>query len=150
MTRPSMENIKGLDAALAKLKALGDTKKVKSAVRSAGTKAMRPVRDAARAGVKGLDDPETPSMIWKKIVTQYRSKQSKGDQVMVSVGVQGGARPAKGDKDTGHWRFIEFGTEKMAARPFMRPALESNVSKVTDGFISSLDPAIDKIIARGR
>lgn len=142
--------LEGADAALAKLRALGDPKRVKSAVRSAGTKAMRPVRDAARANVRGLDDPETASTIWKKIVTQYRSQQSKGDQVVVSVGVQGGAKPVKGDKDTGHWRLIEFGTERMAAQPFMRPALESNASKVADGFISSLDPAIEKIIAKGR
>lgn len=142
--------LEGLDAAMAKLRALGDPKRIKSAVRSAGTKAMRPVRDSARANARGIDDPETASVIWKKIVTQYRSRLSKGDQVTVSVGVQGGAKPVKGDKDTGHWRLVEFGTEKMPAQPFMRPALESNVSKVADGFISSLDPAIDKIIAKGR
>ncbi len=142
--------IEGLDAAMAKLRALGDPKRIKSAVRAAGTKAMRPVRDAARANSKGLDDPETASVIWKKIVTQYRSRLSKGDQVTVSVGVQGGAKPVKGDKDTGHWRLLEFGTEKMAAQPFMRPALESNVSQVTNEFVASLEPAIDKIIAKGR
>jgi len=142
--------LEGLDAAMAKLRALGDPKRIKSAVRSAGTNAMRPVRDSARANARGIDDPETASVIWKKIVTQYRSRQSKGDKVTVSVGVQGGAKPVKGNKDTGHWRLVEFGTEKMPAQPFMRPALESNVSKVADGFISSLEPAIDKIIAKGR
>ena len=142
--------LEGLDAAMAKLRALGDTKRIKSAVRSASTKAMRPVRDAARANSKGLDDPETASVIWKKIVTQYRSRLSKGDQVVTSVGVQGGAKPVKGDKDTGHWRLLEFGTEKMRAQPFMRPALESNVGKVAATFVESLEPAIDKIIAKGR
>ena len=142
--------LEGLDAAMAKLRALGDPKRVKSAVRSASTKAMRPVRDAARANSKGLDDPETASVIWKKIVTQYRSRLSKGDQVVTSVGVQGGAKPVKGDKDTGHWRLLEFGTEKMRAQPFMRPALESNVGKVAETFVESLEPAIDKIIAKGR
>lgn len=142
--------LEGLDAAMAKLRALGDPKRIKSAVRSASTKAMRPVRDAARANSKGLDDPETASVIWKKIVTQYRSRLSKGDQVVTSVGVQGGAKPVKGDKDTGHWRLLEFGTEKMRAQPFMRPALESNVGKVAETFVESLEPAIDKIIAKGR
>ena len=142
--------LEGLDAAMAKLRALGDPKRIKSAVRSASTKAMRPVRDAARANSKGLDDPETASIIWKKIVTQYRSRLSKGDQVVTSVGVQGGAKPVKGDTDTGHWRLLEFGTEKMRAQPFMRPALESNVGKVAETFVESLEPAIDKIIAKGR
>lgn len=140
----------GVDAALAKLRALGDPKRVKQAVRGASTKAMRPVRDAARSRARGLDDPETASVIWKKIVTQYRSRLSKGDQVTVSVGVQGGAKPVKGDKDTGHWRLVEFGTEKMPAQPFMRPALESNVSSVASEFTATLEPAIDKIIAKGR
>lgn len=142
--------LEGLDAAMAKLRALGDPKRIKSAVRSAGTKAMRQVRDSARANARGIDDPETASVIWKKIVTQYRSRQSKGDKVTVSVGVQGGAKPAKGNKDTGHWRLVEFGTEKMQAQPFMRPALESNVGKVAATFAESLEPAIDKIIAKGR
>lgn len=142
--------LEGLDAAMAKLRALGDPKRIKSAVRSASTKAMRQVRDSARANARGLDDPETASVIWKKIVTQYRSRQSKGDKVTVSVGVQGGAKPVKGDKDTGHWRLVEFGTEKMPAQPFMRPALESNVGKVAATFTESLEPAIDKIIAKGR
>lgn len=142
--------LEGLDAAMAKLRALGDPKRIKSAVRSASTKAMRQVRDSARANARGIDDPETASVIWKKIVTQYRSRQSKGDKVTVSVGVQGGAKPVKGNKDTGHWRLVEFGTEKMPAQPFMRPALESNVGKVAATFTESLEPAIDKIIAKGR
>jgi hypothetical protein len=44
--------IKGLDPVLAKLKALADPKLQTKAVRSAGTKAMRIVRDAARAKLK--------------------------------------------------------------------------------------------------
>lgn len=142
--------LEGLDAAMAKLRALGDPKRVKQAVRGASTKAMRPVRDAARSRARGLDDPETASNIAKKIVTQYRSRLSKGDQVVTSVGVQGGAKPKKGDADTGHWRFLELGREGVAAQPFMRPALESNVGKVAATFTESLEPAIDKIIAKGR
>lgn len=142
--------LEGLDAAMAKLRALGDPKRIKSAVRSASTKAMRQVRDSARANARGIDDPETASVIWKKIVTQYRSRQSKGDKVTVSVGVQGGAKPVKGNKDTGHWRFLELGREGVAAQPFMRPALESNIGKVSSEFVASLEPAIDKIIARGK
>jgi HK97 gp10 family phage protein len=44
------------------------------------------------------------------------------------VGVRHGK--ARADKkgrtlDAFYWRFVEFGTEKMAARPFMRPAFEA-------------------------
>ena len=140
--------IEGLDAALAKLKNLRDPKKVKASVRSAGVKAMRIVRDAARNNSRGLDDPETASTIWKEIVTQYSAKQSRGDQVVVRVGVRGGAKPQKGNKDTGHWRLLEFGTEKMPAQPFMRPALADNTQEVTDAFVAALEPAIDKQAAK--
>ena len=63
---------------------------------------------------------------------------------MTKVGVMGGARQKTyvdnranrragrvgatyevEDAETFHWRFLELGTRKMRARPFMRPALES-------------------------
>jgi HK97 gp10 family phage protein len=142
--------IHGLDAALAKLKNLRDPKKVKASCRAAGTKAMRIARDAARTGARRFDDPETPSNIAKNIVTNYSAKQSRGEQVVVRVGVRGGAKPAKGNEDTGHWRFIEFGSSHNdPAKPFMRPALADNVQKITDAFVAALEPAIDKQITKG-
>lgn len=142
--------IHGLDEALRKMRGLAPAL-LKKALRSAGTKAMRPVRDAARAKAKTLDDPETASNIAKAIVTRYDGRASKREGGSVTkVGVVGGARALKGTQDPGHWRFLEFGTENMAAQPFMRPALESNVSLVTDTFVSALAPEIDKALARIR
>lgn len=140
--------LQGLEAALAKLRQLRDPKRVKASVRAASTRAMRIVRDAARAKSRGLDDPETASTIWKQIVTNYSAKQSRGDQVVVRVGVRGGAKPVKGNDDTGHWRLLEFGTSQMPAQPFMRPALSENVQAVADKFIAELEPQIDKQIEK--
>lgn len=140
--------ITGLDAALAKLRNLKDPKRVRASVRSAGIKAMRIVRDSARSNAKALNDPETASTIHKEIVTQYSAKQSRGEDVVVKVGVRGGAKPQKGNTDTGHWRLLEFGTSNMAAQPFMRQALESNVTQVTEAFVAALEPAIDKQAAK--
>lgn len=142
--------IQGLEPVLRKMRALAPALK-KKGLRSAGTKAMRIVRDAARAGAKRFDDPASASNIAKNIVTRYNGKASKrvGGSV-TQVGVMGGARPAKGREDTGHWRLLEFGTEKMPAQPFMRTALSNNVEKVTQVFVTSLDSDIDKIIAKGR
>lgn len=36
-----------------------------------------------------------------------------------------GGRAAQNASDAYYWRFLEFGTSKMAARPFLRPAFES-------------------------
>lgn len=141
--------IQGLEGVLKKMKDL-PIKLQKKGLRSAGTKAMRPVRDAARQGAMRFDDPATASNIAKNIVTRYDSKASKrvGGSV-TKVGVMGGARPRKGTQDTGHWRHKEMGTSLMPAEPFMRPALANNVAKVTDIFVTELNKQIDKIIAKG-
>lgn len=142
--------IEGLDPVLAKMKGLTPALK-KKALRSAGTKAMRVVRDAARRGAAALDDPKSPSNIAKNIVTRYDSKASRREGGSVTkVGVMGGARPRSGNQDTGHWRLLEFGSVNNPARPFMRPALANNVQKVTDTLVQSLNSGIDKIIAKGR
>lgn len=142
--------IEGLDPVLAKMKGLTPALK-KKALRSAGTKAMRIVRDTARRGAAALDDPKSPSNIAKNIVTRYDGKASKRVNGSVTkVGVAGGARPRKGNQDTGHWRLQEFGSINNPARPFMRPALANNVQKVTETLVQSLNSDIDKIIAKGR
>lgn len=142
--------IQGLEPVLAKMKDLTPTLK-KKALRSAGTKAMRVVRDAARRGAAALDDPKSPSNIAKAIVTRYDGKASRRVNGSVTkVGVMGGARPRKGNVDTGHWRLLELGSVNNRANPFMRNALANNVAKVTDVFVTSLNSEIDKIIAKGR
>lgn len=138
-----------LPGILKKLRTLGP-KLQKKGMRSAGTKAMRVVRDAARQGAKRFDDPATGSNIAKNIVTRYNNKASKRiGGVVTQVGVAGGARPRKGTDDTGHWRFKELGTALMRAEPFMRPALAEKTQQVTDTYVTALNAEIDKIIAKG-
>jgi HK97 gp10 family phage protein len=48
--------------------------------------------------------------------------------------------------DTFYFRFLEFGTSKMAARPFIRPALSQNAQRATDVVVESLNKEIDKAI----
>lgn len=144
--------IRGLDEVLRRMRGLAPELK-RRAARSAATKAMRIVRDAARAMAAAFDDPQTASNIAKNIVTRYDSKASKREGgVVVKVGVQGGARWRKSDppESVTHWRYVELGTEDTAAQPFLRPALENNVSEVTDKFVAELDPAIDKALAKLR
>lgn len=142
--------LKGTESAVAKIKAVSREIATKG-VRAAATRAMRIVRDAARNTAKGFDDPETESKIAPAIVTRYDGKASKREGgVVVKVGVMGGARALRGDEDEGHWRHKEFGTSKMPAEPFMRPALANNVQQVTDEFIREIEPQIDKALAKAR
>jgi HK97 gp10 family phage protein len=46
------------------------------------------------------------------------------------------------------WRFIEFGTHKMAAKPFLRPAFDNNVQEMLSGMTSDLAKAIEKAAGR--
>lgn len=138
-----------LPGILKKIRTLGPKLQQKG-MRSAGTKAMRIVRDAARQGAKRFDDPATGSNIAKNIVTRYNGKASKRENgVVTQVGVAGGARPRKGTEDTGHFRLVEFGTAKMRAQPFLRPALSENAQKVADVYVTALNGEIDKLIAKG-
>jgi len=138
--------IEGLDKVLAKMQGLAP-KILKKGLRSAGTKAMRIVRDDARRMAKSFDDPESGSNIAKNIVTRYDARGSKRvGGAVIKVGVAGGARPKKGREDTGHWRLVEFGREGVPARPFMRPALAGNIDAVTTAYVAALDSEIDKAL----
>ena len=129
----------GLDRALKNMRDLS-TKVQRSSIRKATRRGAVVIRDAARATARGFDDPDTPETIWKNI-TIRQGRAPKGDAKM-RVGVMGGARDmskhgevkgsGKGNPggDTFYWRFLEFGTEKMPAKPFMRPAAQSSSPEV--------------------
>lgn len=41
-------------------------------------------------------------------------------------------------------RFIELGTSKMSAKPFLRPALDESQSKIEDAFIAAINRGIER------
>ena len=72
------------------------------------------IRDEARRKV-----PKKSRTLEKSIVTIKR--KSKLGEIKFSV------TPSKGGKNSGWYgHFIEFGTSKMSAKPFMRPAFEQS------------------------
>ena len=50
----------------------------------------------------------------------------------------------KNDGSTFYWRFFEFGTSKMSARPFLRPAFEQNKEEAVTRIGEKLDERIQK------
>ena len=46
-------------------------------------------------------------------------------------------------KDPFYWRFVEFGTSKMPAKPFMRPAFEQSKEKAETEIIKTLKDGIE-------
>lgn len=148
--------IQGLDALLGKLENLKYETKKKGG-RYALRKAAQLIRDAAKVDAQKLNDPETGRSIADNIAERWNSRLNKqtGD-LGFRVGVLQGARlPKTGTQinegqgaPTPHWRLLEFGTEKMAARPFMRPALANNIGAATDTFVREYEKAIDRAIKR--
>ena len=150
-------NIEGLDEVQEKLKRLGNPRLMKNAARRSARKAMAIVRDAARANAKTLDDPETAEKIWKNIAIAA-GKSRDANAVVMRVGVRGGAaQNANTDRAalsklsggiTTYWRYLEFGSAKMPATPFMRPALQNNIQAVTNSFAENFNKEIDKELAK--
>lgn len=105
-------------------------------IRAALRAGAKPIRDEARANAPILKNPDPrrkPGTVQKAISTR-RSKQDKyGVYVSVkplgkkkiSSFKQGGGKAADNPDDPFYWIFSEFGTSKMPADPFMRPAYES-------------------------
>lgn len=150
-------NIEGLGEVQEKLKRLGNPRLIKNAARRSARKAMAIVRDAARANAKTLDDPQTAEKIWKNIAIAA-GKTRNPNKVVMRVGVRGGAaQNANTDKAalsklsggiTTYWRYLEFGSAKMPATPFMRPALQNNIQAVTNNFAENFNKEIDKELAK--
>lgn len=160
--------IEGLDGVLQKLYTLGP-KLRKKALNAAMRKGMAIVRKAAQNNAKRFDDPATAQSIPKEIVVRSNVKKAMRlgpGNFLVQVGVKGGAKAYvdnrknrrsgrvgesyEGGGNVYHWRFLEFGTSKMRAQPFMRPALEDNTGAVTSTVVAELDKAISKIISTGQ
>lgn len=147
--------ITGLDDVLPKMRRLGPAlqkRGLKNAVRAGANI----VRAHAVNNAHKLDRPETPNAIWKNIASQFASKLSKREGgVAYRVGVMGGGKNPGGRETTGkgprggstwYWRFIELGTSRIRAQPFMRPALADNTGRVTDMVVRTLNTEIDKEI----
>ncbi|MFQ6574134.1 HK97-gp10 family putative phage morphogenesis protein [Pseudomonas sp. UM16] len=143
----------GLDSLLGKIQAVKYETKRKGG-RAALRRAANVVAEKAKQGAERLDNKETGRAISDNIAVRWNGRLFKrsGD-LGFRVGVLHGAVLADGgdlspNAPTPHWRLLEFGTEKMPAAPFMRPALTDNISEVTGTFITEYEKAIDRAIKR--
>jgi len=146
-------SITGLDNLLGKLDAVSYDIRRKGG-RAALRKAAQVVVQKAKAGAERIDDKATGRSIADNIVLRWNGRLFKraGD-LGFRIGVLHGAVLKNGgdlsqNAPTPHWRLLEFGTEKMAAVPFMRPALANSVSEVTNTFVTEYEKSIDRAMRR--
>jgi HK97 gp10 family phage protein len=150
-----MAGMQGEAEILRKLRTLTDKAGLK-AMRRALRKGANVVRDVARQNAKRIDDPVSASDISRNIAVQAGGKRRErqyGGAVM-RVGVKGGARYRKGGGEglpggnTTHWRYLEFGTSKTKAQPFMRPAAASSAGRAAEVVGAAAEQELDKEIAK--
>ncbi|HGY3554363.1 HK97 gp10 family phage protein [Pseudomonas sp. DCB_CB] len=146
-------SILGLDSLLGKLSEVSVDVRRKGG-RAALRKAAQVVVQKAKAGAERIDDKATGRSISDNIALRWNGRLFKrtGD-LGFRIGVLHGAVLKDGgdlssNAPTPHWRLIEFGTEKMPAAPFMRPALADSISEVTNTFVTEYEKAIDRAIRR--
>jgi HK97 gp10 family phage protein len=127
----------------------------RNAMRRALRRGANVIRDIARTNAKAMDDRLTREAIWKNIATQGggRRRERQEGGVVMRVGVLGGARSKGGDPsapggDTFYWRFLEFGTSEMPAKPFMRPAIASGAEKAIATTVEAMQTETAKELAK--
>ena len=129
--------VEGVEQLVARFRQLPD-RLGRNAMRRAIRQGANVIRDDARNRAKQFDDPSTPESIAKNIMVSgggRRMERRMGNNPVMRVGVRGGARKTEDEGkapggDTWYWRFVELGTERMPAKPFLRPAGSDNTSEV--------------------
>lgn len=148
-------SLTGVDELVATLREVTYETKRKGG-RTALRKAAQLIRDKAKQGAAQLDDAKTGRQIAANIAERWNGRLNKqtGD-LGFRVGVlHGSIIRERGNPDQGtngptpHWRLLEFGTEKMRAQPFMRPALENNVGEAINVFATEYEKALARAIRR--
>lgn len=123
--------------------------------RSALRSAANVIRKEAKLNAERIDDPNTPEKIADNIAVRWdRDTFRKTGNPAFKVGVLGGAK--KGGKksgagkggDTFYWRFIEFGTESIHAKPFLRPAMDTQQKQAIDKFVDAYKKQLDKVLKK--
>lgn len=125
------------------------------ALRNALSAGARLVRDEARRATPVLAAPirrkgivvRNPGTLRKAISVRTSKIARRRGDVGVFVNVRPakrGARGANSPTDPFYWRFVEFGTKFVAARPFLTVGAK-RLGDALQVFIAKIGPAIDKV-----
>jgi len=127
-----VHGLQELSQTLMKLPAELEKRVIMGALRAAGQTIRKDAM--ARAPILQKPDPRRRAGTLKKNISVRRVK----GKTAVYVGVfgasrkkiaafkaAGGGKGANNPDDPYYWKWVEFGTKKMAARPFLRPAFEA-------------------------
>jgi HK97 gp10 family phage protein len=136
--------ISGLKELADKMRAMGPDI-ARNALRAGVGEAARALRDEAKQ-TNPDDTGRTDRALYAKLIKE----QSSDHQATYYVGARSGKRERKRDRDAWYWRFVEFGTVKMPARPFLRPAFEKLKMQAVDLIAARIAARIKRFERRGK
>ena len=148
--------MEGVDELNAKLKGLTQDLKYKGG-RFALRKAAQVLTAKAKDNAKSLDDERTAEDISRNITERWNGRLFKATgNIGFRIGVMGGAGGNLSKQklsglpggDTRYWRYLEFGTEKIRATPFMRPVIDASGQDAVNTFIREYDKAASRALRR--
>ncbi len=141
--------IHGVEEARAKMRQLGNSRKIKNACTRSARKAMNEViKKPVKEKAKTIDDPKSPYKIWKYVTTKAGKSRDR-NSVLMRVGVRGGGSVQKNPQGY-HWRFVELGTSHHRAKPFLRPIFYNKQAELTQEFVKYFKKELDKEIEKAR
>lgn len=109
-------------------------------IRKALFQAAKVVELEAVELAKRIDDPETDTRIFEAVKKwrERNPRQFEGSPTeMYHVGVDGRKAP--------HWHFLELGTVKQPAQPYLRPAAEGKFGEAVDRFGEVLKKDVERL-----
>lgn len=92
---------------------------------------------------EGKFEWQEPGLLKKSVRRRRLNKKSKNEH-RASVGIYMHKGTGKTHGSAYYWRFIEYGTKKMPATPFIRPAYHNHEAEAVDRFKSRLAKSIKK------
>lgn len=112
-------------------------------LRRAVSAAAKVVQDEAR-----LNAPVDDGVLKRAIYRARDKENSSRVQEGYIVGVRYGRRYRKRGQDAWYWRFVEFGTARTPAQPFLRPAFMSTQGRQLERMREVLARAIELAAAK--
>ncbi|MCC3703485.1 HK97 gp10 family phage protein [Rouxiella badensis] len=119
------------------------------------------LRQATRAGAAVFRDevaakaPRLTGKLARNVVVL--SHRNRNGTASAGVHIRG-TNPRTGNSDNTmkasnknnafYWRFVEMGTSKMPAHPFVRPAYSAKEGEATDVAFAKMNEAIDKVLSK--
>lgn len=148
--------VHGIQGLMAQLREIGAETGGK-VLASAARKAFVPVLEAARGMVPvdsgslrdslmiGTNRPGEGDTVVAAGIMIGKGKGAKQAQVAAAAFGEGQLKALPPSR---RWHFIEFGTSRQAAKPFLRPAIDGNAQAVVDLLAKEVDKGIARAIKR--